>query len=392
MLSKTSLARTYRRIAVTLALLLPFLVFFDAPRNIDMQGYLVVVVGVAAWLAIALQAGRYRLERPTNILLAIFGLSLLLSTFFRPHLGYNLLGAPFARLGLLQLLSCIGFGIMAAGFKRDLIIRAVFYESLAVAVVALPYDLLKYHEIGRIGGLFAQADIMACFTGVGIMAGLYTLGSRRHRARSIILAELYLSLILFLTQTRAVLAIVLFFVTVWLVRLVPRNDLWKGVAAGALACAVIFALLPILPGRVSDSHYARFSALYRVDLQSAGFKALAGSPYLGYGPGNLADALDCRKLTSEPLQQTCHDKYFFNSSHDIFLDRALQTGLLGGLAFLGLALGAIRQGWASDITGRYTSLMLLVICGYYLTNVTGPTLELLLWTVMFACLGRTARS
>ena len=122
MLSKTSLARTYRRIAVTLALVLPFLVFFDAPRNIDMQGYLVVVVGVAAWLAIALQAGRCRLERPTNILLAIFGLSLLLSTFFRPHLGYNLLGAPFARLGLLQLLSCIGFGIMAAGFKREIAI------------------------------------------------------------------------------------------------------------------------------------------------------------------------------------------------------------------------------------------------------------------------------
>lgn len=88
-----------------------------------------------------------------------------------------------------------------------------------------------------------------------------------------------------------------------------------------------------LPARLTNPSYAEFSVRYRLDLQSAALKASDHRPFLGYGIGNLADALNCPSLHVAPLKQTCHEGYFFSSSHNIYLDRVLAFGWLAGLCY-----------------------------------------------------------
>jgi O-antigen ligase len=87
-------------------------------------------------------------------------------------------------------------------------------------------------------------------------------------------------------------------------------------------------------------------------------------------------------LQSPALQKTCHQGYFFNSSHNIFIDRFLAVGWLGGLAFLALAVLAIYKALRAQPEVRIVGWALLLIACYYLTNVTNVTLELLLWVLI----------
>jgi O-antigen ligase len=146
----------------------------------------------------------------------------------------------------------------------------------------------------------------------------------------------------------------------------------------------------VAPGRLTNAGYAEQSIHYRLSLQDYALKASGRKPFLGYGPGNLADALRCPWLPAGPLQTTCHQGYFFNSSHNIFIDRILAIGWLGGLAYLGIVILAIYRGIRSKKEVRSMGYGLLLIGCYYLTNVTSLTLELLLWVLVVQCLSVSA--
>jgi O-antigen ligase len=138
------------------------------------------------------------------------------------------------------------------------------------------------------------------------------------------------------------------------------------------------------PARLTNTAYASTSIGYRADLQTYGLRASYHKAWFGYGPGNLADALNCSGLHAAPLQATCRQGYFFNSSHNVFLDRVLAVGWPGGVAFLLFVLTSLGKGLRAPGPARPMVYAALLIACYYLTNVTSVTLELLFWILLLS--------
>ncbi len=382
------LADLCRSISLTLAASLVFLVPFDAVRNIDLQGLLLIVSGAFAWSALFFSHQKVLkpFDRLSQVLLGIFLICCLISFLVSPNLGYDFFGAPYIRLGLAGFLACIGIGLLARTVSRRQLLNVLYVLIIGTAVVALPYSWFRFHSLIRIGGVFAQADILACFVGCGLVLGLEMLKSYPKHRQALAACQAFLAVMLLLTQTRAVLLLVIIVCLLWVFQHRNAQFLkWVGIYV-ASTLLLFLALHYVAPGRLTNTGYASQSISYRLTLQKYALRASWQKPLLGYGPGNLADPLSCERLITKSLQRTCDEGYFFNSSHNIFIDRVLAVGWLGGLAFLGLVVLAIYRGLRYKKVYGVLGYALILISCYYLTNVTGAVLELLLWILILQCL------
>ena len=386
-------ANTCRRISLVLAISLPFLVPFDPSRNIDLQGLIVIISGAFAWCALLIkrQKNVLRIDKLPTVLIQIFVLFIALSVIVNPHLSYNLLGAPYIRLGSLGLLSCMGIGLLVSDVPLQKLKVYLYALIVAIALVSLPYSLLKVHSLTRIGGVFAQADILACFMGCGLLLGLEIIKTYPHKKHILYPVQLLLAVLLLLTETRAV---ILIFVVLWIIWMFKNYHF----EFRRLILYVITLLLlavtfqHFISDRLTNSTYATQSVSYRLALQSSALKASESRAIFGYGTGNLADALACTHLNSSQLRPTCEQGYFFNSSHNIFLDRVLEVGWLGGLSFLALVVVALRTALRGNAQKNIFAYALCLIILYYLTNVTSISLELIFWVFLLGCLNKQFKS
>jgi O-antigen ligase len=369
---------------LVLAACLPFLVPFDPARNIDLQGMLLMISGGLAWTALLLgHRGIFKsVGRLDRTLLGIFAVCCLVSLLVNPHLGYDFFGAPYIRLGTAGLLSCVGIGLLLTTVARKRLLTGLYLIILGLSVVSVPYSWWHFHSLLRVGGVFSQADIMACFIGCGLLLGLEMLHLYPRRRNVLLAGQLFWAVLLLLTQTRAVLLIVIVLGLVWELCKRRGHEFKRVAFYGAAALLLLGGLHYFAPSRLTNTAYASESIHYRLTLQGYALKASWQKPFWGYGPGNLADALSCPRLTSPALQKTCRKGYFFNSSHNIFIDRVLAIGWPGGLSYLVLVLLAIYRGLRGRPETRIFGYAVALVGCYYLTNVTSVTLELLLWTLM----------
>jgi len=361
--------------------------FSGGVRDIDLQGGVLIVSGLFAWIALALQRQALRLTIVEGSLL-IFVLCSLVSLSVNPHFGYDLWGAPYIRLGTAGILACIGVGRLTATMKTRGLLVVLYLIITAGAIVSLPYSWVSFHYLARIPGIVAQTDVFACLLGVGLLLGLEMLVLYPGRRVWIVSAQAYMAGLLLLTETRAVLVLVVIIGLVWAWH--NKVDRTMTVSVALVILVLMAGLTQIAPTRLTNSGYAADSVSYRLTLQRYALKSSNQKPLFGYGLGNLADALDCSKLSAKSLQKTCRQGYFFNSSHDIFIDRILAVGWIGGLAYLGIVSAALYSGFYNPKT-RIFAYALLLIAGYYLTNVTDVVLELLLWILVFQCLRKSSR-
>lgn len=381
-------ARVFSKISLLLAAILVFVVPYEAARNIDAQGILLIIAGLFAWLAILLKRDLFLkiLDKKSLILLGLIILSALLSMAVNPHLGYDLLGAPLVRLGSLGLISCIGIGLLATQIKTKQLIPYLYAITCTVGVIAIPYNLYSFASIDRVGGVFAQADILAVFLASGLLLGLYLSIKYSKKRILLVFSQLGLLGMLILTQTRAAV-----FLAVVLAAAYMLIEIGPKVSKNTLIVLVLIASLvvvgaKVLPSRLTDAGFAKSSATYRLELQKAALRQTTMKPFFGYGLGNISDSLDCKYLRVTALKETCDKHYFFNSSHNIYLDRILSLGWIGGLAYLVFVVMAIYRGLRAVPEIRIMAFCALLISLYYMTNVLSLTLELLLWVLLLQCL------
>lgn len=299
-----------------------------------------------------------------------------------PHFGYDLFGAPYIRLGSAGLAACAGFGLLCRSVSRARFAAGLYLLICLFALVSVPYSWFHMHSLWRIGGLFLQADIFAVFLGCGLLFGAHLMRQYTAYRSYIAVAQLALLCLLVVSGTRAVLILLalLYPAYVQLAYGLWRIKKWLLYVALVVLLAVTAAVL--LPSRLTSPRYADQSIAYRFALQRAALHASTARPYFGYGAGNLADALDCRTLHDEQLLQTCRQSFFFNSSHDIFIDRVLAVGWIGGISYAAIVFTVIIRGWRRGRQIRPESAAALLIAGYYLTNVTSVPLEILFWALL----------
>ncbi len=365
-------------------------------QNINIKGALLIVLGGAAWLGV-LARPRLLLSLPKWIL-GLIGLllaNLALSSLTSPSSTAALFGAPYVRLGTLGLAGAIGCGLLLRNVPKPRVLMAIYASTLFLAVFSVVYNLWRFGYVARLIGPVYQADALAAYLGVGLVLGFWAMITKADWTRAILMGQVVLLVAILLTQTRAAIGLSVVLSLAALTHLRAWNVLRQ------YAVALITMLLLIiglhawshvdLNRRIFDANYAKLSVQYRYDLQEAAIQALPHVSPLGVGPGNIAGVLSCNTLKSPPLQQTCNQGFVFGSSHNIFLDRFIELGWFGGLAFLVLTvcgfLYAIRsKGQPDEIILAYVLLLLGV---YFLTNVTTLEVELIFWICLLQTLPHT---
>ncbi len=261
---------------------------FDAGRNIDLQGLILLVACGFACLSLGMsyrQTGRQLKNQPVLTFALVFIAASLISTLFNPHVGYDLIGPPYVRLGALSFISCLSCALVAERLPARTIMSGIYGLIVVTAVISIPYSLIMFHSLYRIGGLFAQADLLACYVGCGLLLGFGVLqqGSHRH---IILASQTLLAAVLVLTQTRAVVAIVLVLCVLSFLLQRPRSDARYYLFIVCLIVILSLGLGRFSSSRLTDSKLAYQGVTYRLTLQSFALHATTQKPFLGYGPGN----------------------------------------------------------------------------------------------------------
>lgn len=376
-------------VSLALAALLPFVVPFDPPQNTDIQAYLLLISGSFGWAAYALwpKPSRTRFASFDLALVSVFILSCLVSLVVNQSKLHGLLGESFARMGLLAFLAFIGCALAYLRVRLKDLLAGLYLTVLGLALVSLPYSLVRFHTIRRLGGVFSQADWLALVLGCAIIVGISLMLARRAWRRPLILTQSFLSVVLILTETRAIIVLLVLVLIGWALRERSRVVVYSAVFLSGVAIVGALSLAQLGSHRLSDQAYAASSFRYRADLQAEALRASKHNPVWGYGQGNLTTALDCGQMTKNELIKSCRENYFFNSSHNVFLDRVLTVGWVGGLAYLGLVIRSIYLGLKSTKPFvRTAAYCILLIAGYYLTNPSSIWIELCLWVLMLQTL------
>lgn len=361
---------------------LPLLSPFALEINIILQSLLVVLTGSLCWLVLLMHRKPLLvLPRYLIVLLALYVGWAFLSLMFN-HALINIFGSSFLRLGILPLIACVGCGLLLRIVPSARLLTWIYCSSLANALVSL-VSLRSLHIMGRFGGVFHQADILGVWMGCGLVFGLGMWQLYPRWRRLFIVSQSLLLLTMLLSQTRASIILVGLIGLVILLRS-QIAVVWKVTTTSAVIVGVaLFAVFASHTGlHALNRQDATESVSYRVYLQSYGLRASFHHPLFGYGAGNVTQALNCPSLASLDLQQTCRQGFYFNSSHNIYLDRILALGFIGGIAFLLIILYGIYTGLRTSGIDLYFTYAALIIVLYYLTNVTNTPLELLLWVLL----------
>lgn len=379
--ANANLATYFENNLLVLVCILPLLVPFGLSRNIDLQAMVVVLSGALAWTAVLLRQRQQKMR--LNLMLLCIGLYCLACTVsWLVHASVlNAFGGALARLGSLELLSAVGIGLALAHLPRQRLVTALYASIIVLALISLPYNLLTAHHLVRIGGLLHQPDFFAVIVGVGLLLGADVWQKAPKYRPYLAAGQAYLVIVLVMTQTRAVIALLLLLTLsgLWLSGLTIKRKTLLSLVSLALIAMGFFSLQAVLPGRLTNGHYADQSVSYRLSLQGYAVKALPKKPPAGYGAGSLPQALPCRRLTTPALQATCHEGHYFDSSHNVYLDRLLALGWLGGLSFIGLVILALFKGSHQRNVFWYITLLIAL---YYLTNPTDLEIELLMWVAL----------
>ena len=321
------------------------------------------------------------LRWPLLVLIILVGLNA-----YKFHSSMNLEGVFYDPTGSLVLLSIMLLGLLAQQQSRSFILWLIYIFAVVVGIDSYPVALFNSHGFSRFFGIFEQSDVLAEIVGLGLLLNAYFYTKFvQHKYRTAFFGiEAMLAGVLYLSGTRFVIAttILLSLELIWYFR-AQRKEL-AFLYAGAVGIFLIFSFTIQVTRITGVADYGN-SVSYRLDLQNITLKQVPSLPLLGVGVGNIENVIHCQKLLSvQALRKTCADGFIFSSSHNIFLDRVLQFGIITGLLYafvIGwVIVRNLGRKWSAEL--MMLCLLALSICLYFLSNVSLPEVELVLWMLV----------
>jgi len=328
------------------------------------------------------------LKWPLLALIMLVGLNA-----FKFHSSMNLEGVFYDPTGSLVLISFILLGLLAALQSQSFILSLVYVFAVIVGIDSYRVAFFNSQGFSRFFGIFEQSDVLAEIIGLGLLLNAYFYTKFvQHKYRTAFFGiEAMLAGVLYLSGTRFVIvtSVVLSLVLFWYLKAHRKEVAFLYAAAAAIFLIFSFTIHVTRITGVAD--YGS-SVSYRLELQNITLRQVQSIPLLGVGVGNIEHVIPCQKLLSvRVLRKTCADGFIFSSSHNIFLDRILQFGLLAGLLYLAIFGMTILRALHAKLTAELVVMLLLElsICLYFLSNVSLPEIELLLFTLNCNLLVRT---
>lgn len=286
--------------------------------------------------------------------------------------------------GLIPQLIYLSFALSIVGcyWNRPAALKELAYASVAGASVLSAYILIQAAGLDWIswvlngarpefpGGTMGNSNFAGGYLAIALPLSAFTALSAQSRGR-VILGSLCGGqlLALWYTGTRggmlaltiSVLAVV-FFARTWLPGWIQAVAL--AFVVMMLASIVLVVWHPGLASPPGPLASVRTSTLFsRISYWRAGLAMVASRPLLGTGPDTFYSQYPAHELAEEARRQplTIVDK-----PHNVFLERATDSGLIGLLSYLALVTLALRFGSAAlrlkDLPQR--SLLLALIASF----------------------------
>ncbi len=312
-----------------------------------------VKIAVLLVACLLIWAGSARSDRTVALLAGGWVGALGLSAVFGVDRWLGLTGQDNVPGGLILLGPCAFLLVSGAALPRSIVDRVptwLFVSAVPVAVVAIlsrfaPEVLAHAVHLDLGGSTLGYAVLVSGMMAVALAgaAGVRT----RHRA-AFVAAMIVLASALSLSSKRAGLVAVAVGLVVTLVRARPgraRTLLISGVVVATVAGWTLVS--PLLSDAQPLSGVGRFqelttdSAQARVAIAGALLRASRERPVLGWGVGNTWTAY----LSSATPQDVRSAHRDMADAHDIVIDSAVTTGLVGFGLFASLLVLVVRRAW-----------------------------------------------
>jgi O-antigen ligase len=285
-------------------------------------------------------------------------------------------GAPYASAELARLAAMFGVALAAAQAAPDADWRRRVTDAITVSAgIVSALGLLQHVRLLPLalpvisipGSTFGNRNIAAEAVALSIPFGLAALGGSGRRdgrnARAVMLALLLIELV-YVAATRARGAWIGAAAGVGVFLLVRRPSPGPKVAVALLPIAALLLFAVVFPGRwmprdsLDAKRFAPAAHVVRdaVDLQSPVIRTRAGlwrrtvamwreHPIAGLGPGNFAVLFPLHAEPGAAADGVMSATMVPRRPHNDLLERLVETGVIGALAFVALFAAALRAGW-----------------------------------------------
>lgn len=211
---------------------------------------------------------------------------------------------------------------------------AATMQSLSLLPSAFPMNGTSFNR-ATLG--FGWPNELAMFMALGVPFSVYALQvAKRPATRVLALCGLGLTGLGLLTTFSRGSWLALVAATMALLLVGPAKFVLRACVLGVI-CA---AILDVASGSVFSARAGSLlndpSIIQRVSLQIAGLLMFQAHPIVGVGPGGFAESLD----SYGPQVAGLYD--YVGTAHNVYVDMAAETGILGLTAFLGFLFAAFR--------------------------------------------------
>jgi O-antigen ligase len=330
-----------------LLFLVPFIVAPFGTSQFENPKVIVAELGViAVILHFILTDGfkNYKIDKHHLIYILIIALSIIHLVFFKTEL--SVFGNGFRMQGIFLLWILLAFSYLSFSINLEAIDWRVFVVILFAQTIMMFF--MPLNESGRYVGTIGEPNSLAAFAVFTWPFGWFALGeNEKKRKLKISLLMVPVIVILFFSSSRS--AMIALLIQLMFLYQLKRKTSFKKAVSYCLFLILISYSFPFLQKNIYEN---------RVDVWKSAVFAGTFSPIVGNGFGNLEIALDkAAEKKDLPIQY-----YYFDSSHNIFLDWWVQGGALGLISIIALVYFTIKKIISKESSREFILLTGMLTC------------------------------
>lgn len=355
---------------------------FEIPK-VFIFGLFIKVLAICCIVFLLKKKSNWKVNKPISILLILFFVWSLISSFFGSDIVKSLLGNYFRKDGLLTLIDLIAFSFFLSFFWKEnfkkYISFSIFFSSLILSVVAIVEILTNKFGLGS-SATFGNPVFLAGYLALTLPFSYYLFRITK-RAKLLIFLGLMIvfSSLILIKVTAAILTVLLFLL---LVIIFQMKNKFKYILFVLMFILGLFIFMRWLNDFKDDYiHLSRSEGRVRI-FRNLGF-AIALRPLIGYGWANVDYAFE---KIEWPLITT--DDIYLDKAHSEILEISVTTGIIGLVIYLVIVALVLKKSIKKMIQSKnevweFTMLSVLILYLFHSqTNIISIVEQMFFWFVV----------
>lgn len=392
---------------ITLAVLfiLPLVILSPDPFiNLDIKSYFICILGAILLVLEIIDFSANRVTyKPTlfNYLTIVFILLLGISTLFSINPANSLFGGWSYRIGSITIVAFLICGYFVKDVKSSFLSTLSFITATFLAIISIIMDFNILSMGSRLTGPIHQANVLAVILGIGLILGFSFYKTKsKYITLFTIVGQTILLLGIILTQSRLILGLTIISALIVSIKVINK-DFFSNLTLyfkHKFTPIIVIAFIAItgissytLSINASFNRIFSFGLLetgveYRIHLQEQGLKLLTVTPIYGWGTDSIIFVYNKYFELPKDIQSSYSEEgQNVDSTHNVFLDKFLELGIIGGSIYILLIATTLYHGAknATTIEDKLILVTLVFFTVQSLLNVTMVEQEIINWILIF---------